>query len=201
MPQTLTYDTLPPHSRLRREFTDGVLKITAAAEEPGPLVRREAARSAALPAALLCCGALVLVIALFGAGYLARRQFMPPLVSVVLFIAFVVLSAALYSLSWRMEFGLRIDAAEKALQQITILAASADRLIIESSGPLGATSLDLTQIRVIRIARTDRRPRISAIQIVSGQGAPVLVLHGRDDGELNWVARALIEAVGLSPSA
>ncbi|HWP39447.1 MAG TPA: hypothetical protein VNL70_00880, partial [Tepidisphaeraceae bacterium] len=76
MPHALDYDTLPPHSRLRREFAAGVLTIVAAAEEPGPLVRRTALQRSAVPAALLFVITLLVGMAVFGAVFQSHRRLM-----------------------------------------------------------------------------------------------------------------------------
>jgi len=204
MSHRLTYDNLPSHSRLHREYVDGVLKIIAGPEDPGPLVRRAALLRAAIPASLICFCALIVGFAIFGAMYAQNRRNLSTDLSAALFIAFVVFCAALFALVWRIQFASRIEASETALQQSTILAASRDRLIIETSGPFGAASHNLQfdstdrAVGSIRLARCNDRFGIGILEIVLKDGAHIRILPGRDDTELRWVASALLAA--LNPS-
>ena len=201
MSHQLTYDNLPSHSRLQREYVDGVLKITAGSEEPGPLVRRAALLRAAVPASLICFCTLVVGLAIFGATYEEHRRYMSSALSAALFIAFVVFCAALLALVWRIQFAARIEAVETALRQTTILAASRGRLIVESSGPFGAVSHDVKfdspdrALDSILLSRCDDRFQIGILEIVLKDGARIRVLPGRDDTELRWVANALLSAI------
>jgi hypothetical protein len=193
--QALEYDTLPAHSRLRREFADGVLKITAAAETPGPLVRRAALFRSALPAAMICFATLVIGFAVFGSMYMTNRALMPWPLSFSLFGAFVVLCMSLFAFVWRIQYSVRLEAAERALKQNTILAASVGRLLIETNGPFGAASHDLAAVHGIRRGSTsDARP-VSCLEIVLTNGSSIRVLPGRDEAELRWVALALTQTL------
>lgn len=196
MTRTLDYDTLPPHSQLRREIVEGGLKITALPEEPGPLVRRAARIDAAFPAALICAIVLMLGFAVFGAAYESNRRFMPGVLSGVLLCAFIIFCAALFALIWRTQYALRIETAQNALKQMTILAASQGRLVVETQGPLGSMSHDLrdsiVDIQVLRSGSSQY------LEIELKDGGHVELLEGRDEIELNWVMRALKSAIRIS---
>jgi hypothetical protein len=196
MPRTLTYDTLPAHSRLRREFDGGLLKLIAGAEEPGPLVRRAALLRSAVPAAWICLAVLLVGLATFGATYHAHRRLMPTTLSIVLFCAYLIFCAALFALVWRAQYAGRIEAAQKALQQNTLIAASAGRIVIETAGPMGEASHDLAgHIRGIRLGRCDDPHRLDCLQIVLEDGTSIQMFAGRDEVELRWLARTLRSVV------
>jgi hypothetical protein len=128
---------------------------------------------------------------------------MSPTVQALLLGSFIVFCAALFALVWRAQYASRLDAAASALRQATVLAASAGRLIIETSGPLGTTSHDLKQcrgseartIRAFRLARCDRQRRVDCLQVLLSDGTTIHVLPGRDVVELKWVATALRSAI------
>src|SRR3954464_6632126 len=184
MSHRLTYDTLPAHSQLHREYADGVVKIIAAPEEPGPLVRRAALRRSALPAALIWFATIVVGFAVFGATYLSHRPFMPDWMSLALGIAFTVFCVALFLLAWRIHYAARLSAAQRALRQSTVLAASPGRLLIETSGPTGTARYDLKHSVAAPSIRTFRRGRceldrpVDCLEIVLSDGTLIHVLPG-----------------------
>ncbi len=194
MTHSLDYDTLPPHSRLRREFADGILKITAAPEEPGPLVRRAAIIGAAFPASLICALVLLLGFAVFGAMYESHRRYISTMQSYVLLGAFVIFCSAIFALIWRIQYTQRFEAAQNALNQTTILAGSKGRLIVETTGPLGTVSYDWSNVvSEIRVARGAQNMSFLEIELTDGNRFQILT--GRDEVELQWVARAIQSAI------
>jgi hypothetical protein len=196
MSPTLTYDTLPAHSRLRRDFESGMLKLTASAEEPGPLVKRAALLRAAVPAAWICFAVLLVGLAMFGATYQAHRRLMPAALSIVLLGAYVTFCAALFALVWRAQYSARIDAAGKALQQNTLIAAAPGRIIVETAGPMGQASHELVgHIRGLGLGHCDDLHRLDCLQIVMDDGTSIRIFAGRDEAELKWVARTLTSVV------
>jgi hypothetical protein len=204
MTHALTYDTLPPHSTLRREVVDGVLKITAAAEEPSDTARRDARLRAALPAAMLSGALLLAFLAAIGSTFLANRRNIGSGLMVVLFVAFVVFCAALFLLVWRAQYEARIDALESAFRQTTILAASPGRLLIETFGPLGQESQELRTSYdgdgELVCMRLSRGGSISCIHVlVSGRTDTVAVLCGRSEAELRWVLQNIEAALYPKP--
>lgn len=198
MPHALTYDNLPAHSRLRREFEEGVLKIVATPEEPGPLVRREALLATALTASLATFLALVIGALVFGPLYLNARRTMPTALSAILLVASVVFYAAMFSFAWRIRYVTRITAAQRALQQTTLLAASKQRLIIETTGPCGAASHDLATDSVLGIcvASLDGATALPCVEIHLRDSTQIPILPGRDEVELAWVARTIEHVMG-----
>jgi hypothetical protein len=196
VPVPLTYDTLPPHSRLHRDFADGILQISAAAEEPGPLVRRAALIRSALPAAMISVVVLVVGFAVFGSMYLANRRLMPGWLSLALGLIFIVLCAALFTLVWRIQYSSHLERIEKALRQSTIIAASPGRLLIETDGPFGAASHELrSDLRSLGVIPCAVDPHLDCLQIGLVNGTRIELLAGRDRVELDWVARQLISTV------
>ena len=120
---------------------------------------------------------------------------------VVLVAAFVVFCAALFMMMWRAAYAARLDKLERAMKQTTLLIASPGRLLIETAGPFGQASYDLC-------TRVGGPCRVTDVQlgsignhacmlIVLASGQLVRVLPGRDDAELDWVARTLRGTVGI----
>ena len=202
MTHALTYDTLPPHSTLRREIVGGVLKITAAAEEPSDVARRDARLRAALPAAMLSGALLVAFLAAIGSTFMSNRRNIGSGLMIVLFVAFAVFCAALFLLVWRAQYAARVEALERAFQQTTILAASPGRLLIETSGPLGQESQELRTSRDVKSngelvgMRLSRGGYIVCIDVLVSDRTDCLpVLCGRSEAELRWVLRNLEAAI------
>ena len=201
MTHVLTYDTFPPHSNLRREVLNGSIRITAAAEEPGPHARRVELQRAALSGALLSCGLLVAFVSAVASTYVAHRRYMGFWLFCVLVVAFVVFCAALFLLMWRAAYAARLEKLERAMKQTTILVASPGRLLVETAGPFGQASHDLCTrtggpYRVIDL-RLGSIGWHNCLVIVLATGQVVRVLPGRDDAELNWVAGTLRGTVGI----
>lgn len=190
MPHALTYDTQPPHSRVRREIEAGVLKLTILPEEPGPVIRRLILFRSAIPAALICCGVLLLCLAVFGGLFLTNRRGFSIELMLTLVLAFIIFCIALFAFIWRIQYYTHLDRCRTALKQTTLIAASIGRLIIESAGPGGSASHDLHDVQAI-VRNGDR------IQIVRNQGPAISILHERDPAELSWIARALSAALNL----
>ena len=201
MTHVLPYDTFPPHSSLRREVSDGCIKITAAAEEPGTRARRLELQRAALGGALLSAALLAAFVLAVASTYLAHRRYMGFWLFTVLVASFVVFCAALFLLMWRAAYAARIEKLERALRQTTILVASPGRLLVETAGPFGQQSYDLCtraggpyRVSDLRLGSIERH---NCLLIVLATGQLIHVLPGRDDAELNWVARTLRGTVGI----
>jgi hypothetical protein len=195
MTHLLTYDTFPPHSNLRREVSNGSIKITAAAEEPGAHARRLEWQRAALAGALLSGGLLSAFVLAVASTYLAHRRYMGFWLFVVLVAAFVVFCAALFLLMWRAAYAARLEKLERAMKQTTILVATPGRLLVETAGPFGQASYDLSTrlggpYRVIDF-RLGSIGWHNCLVIVLASGQLVRILPGRDSAELDWVARTL----------
>ena len=191
MVEALSYDTLPANSTLRREVENGVLKITAAAEEPGPAARRGAQILAAIPAAFLSLAVLVAFLMALAPTYVANRRNIGWALSIILVIAFVVFCAALFLFVWKAQFAARMEALERALRQTTILAASPGKLLIETAGPFGQASYEFAA-PLFRVAKSRD---MSCLEIDDPSGDPLQVLRGRSAAELVWVMRGLRAAI------
>jgi hypothetical protein len=194
MTHALTYDTFPPHSSLRREVLNGSIKITAAAEEPGAHARRAALQRAACAGALLSGALLAAFVLAIASTYLAHRRYMGFWLFVVLVTAFVVFCGALFLLMWRAAYAARLEKLERAMKQTTILVASPGRLLVETAGPFGQASHDINQVLDLRRGKLEG---LSCLEILPATGQRVLVLPGRDESELHWVARTLRGVVGI----
>jgi hypothetical protein len=122
--------------------------------------------------------------------------------SAALFVAFTMVCAALFAFVWRVQFIAQLHAAERALQQNTMIAASAGKLRIETSGPFGSASYDLraadghSGIDGLGKGRTHRQsPAVDCLKIMMRDGTSIHILPGRDEAELRWVAQAVGSAL------
>jgi hypothetical protein len=194
MTHALTYDTFPPHSSLRREVSDGAIKITAAAEELSARARGVELQRAALGGALLSAALLAAFVLAVASTYLAHRRYMGSWLFAVLVGAFVVFCGALFLLMWRAAYAARIERLERAMRQTTILVAAQGHLLVETAGPLGQASHDFRHVDDLRRGRIDGQ---DCLEILVPNRDPVRVLAGRDDAELHWVARTLRGTIGL----
>jgi len=200
MTHALAYDTFPLHSSLRCEVSDGVIRITAAAEEPGARARRVELQRAALGGAMLSAALLAAFVIAVASTYLAHRRYMGFWLFTILVLTFVIFCAALFLLMWRAAYAARMERLERALRQTTILVASPGRLLVETAGPFGQASYDLCT-RVGGPNRvTDFRPgsidRDNCLLIILSTGQLIRVLPGREQAELHWVARTLRGTIG-----
>jgi hypothetical protein len=197
MPHALNYDTLPPHSTLRREMVGDTITITAGPQQPGAPAKRAALHRAAFSGALICSVLLAAFVLAFGGTYLQHRRYIDSTLFVVLVAAFAIFCAALFGLIWRMQYTARIDALEHALRQTTVLAAAPGKLIIETAGPFGQASHELLgSVRDLRQVRCGN-DGIDCLQIVLSDSRTIEVLPGRDAAELQWVARTLRATIRL----
>ncbi len=198
MLHSLTYDSFPPHSTLRRETVGEVMKITAAAEEPSAHARRLEMQRAALSAAVLCAALLAGFLLAISSTYRSHRQYMGSALFAVLVAAFVIFCIALFLLLWKTQFASRIAALERALRQTTIIAASPGRLLIETAGPFGQASHDLDGSTLsFRRGRLRLERPVDCLDIISMEHRVIQVLPGRDEAELGWVVRTLRATIEL----
>jgi hypothetical protein len=196
MSHPLTYDTLPQHSTLRREVEAGVLKVIAATQEPDARMKRLSRTRSAVPAALLSGALLLAFVAALASTYLSHRRYIGAGLGTLLFASFVIFFGALFLLVWKSQYAARIGGLERALRQATIIAASPGRLSIETTGPLGAASHDLLATELaLRVGRCTSHPNLACLQILRPNRIPLQLLAGRDDAELQWVARAVGSAL------
>lgn len=202
MSQLLTYDNLPPHSRLIREMGRDTLTLTARPEEPGPFLRKTLLRRAAVKSAGISAVVIALLLLIFGRMYLDHRRGMSASISLMLEVAFIIFCIAAYALAWRVHYSKLLDDWGKLLQQTTIVAASPGRLFIETSGPLGAASHQIYSdspagVDRLEISQLKDHPGISCLDIVRKDGTRTQILPARDETELRWVAHVLSTAIQI----
>ena len=199
----LTYDNLPPHSSLLREYSADGITITAAAREPDRYIRRRTRRRAAVSAGWISAGVLALCLVVFGGQAYANRYFMPWWTGALA----GVFCAVLFVFIWQVRYAGLIDAIHRALDQNTILAVRGGRLLIESSGAMGSESWDVArdQVREIAVLKNFRRSRwgeeqpLDCLRIELGDERIIHILLGRDHAELVWISKILKEALRNVP--
>jgi hypothetical protein len=197
----LTYDNLPRRSALLREvLPDGII-ITSAAREPDQHARASARNGAVIAAAAISGAALLICATIFGAQAYAHRNTLPRGTGLIA----GVFCIALFAFVWQLKSVARIHALGRALAQNTVLAARAGRVLVESIGPLGETSLDVPcsmigEIRVIKRIRLDRcdGQAFSCLEIELANSQRVQTLLGHDLSDLIFVKRALDAACKAS---
>ena len=199
----LTYDNLPPHSALLREYTDDSITITAAAREPDPHLKRGLLRRAAPYAAVVSALLLFICGIVFGPMAYAHRNFLPGWTGILA----AVFSGLLFVFVWRVRYFSLIDETTRALSGNTILTARPEQFLIEFSDASGTLSWDLSpsQIQDISVTRNVRRgvwlketPPLDGLRITVRDGPCFSVLVGREISELRWVARTLKEFFHLA---
>ena len=206
-PPTLAYDDLPPGSDIRREYEgDGAARqvriLVPAGEPPPPAVRVamfDSFASGARSSWALLLGALLL----FAIGLRNNRVSGVPLAWAWLF--FAIFCGALVLLVAWVRYGLALDAIRAGRQQMTVLAATPQRLLIETMGPFGIASYDLARERVggLTIARGVMRDdrnlprRVLHVALALTDGRTILILPGRDERELQWIVAAVRQVMGM----
>ena len=198
-PPTLAYDDLPPGSDVRREpSADGVsLRIIVPAGEPPPAVRRRTMLDAFASAAPATAGLLLLALLLFLAGLRNNRISGVSLTWAWTF--FAVFCGALVLLVAWVRFGVTLDALRAGRRQATALAATPDRLLVETAGPFGVAAYDLpaAKIRTLAVTRGPLRDdrgharRLWRLAVALTDGRTIHLLPGRDVRELEWAAAIL----------
>jgi hypothetical protein len=200
-PVPLSYDDLPPGSDIRRSHDpDGTLRITIPAGELTPPVLRRVWHEALVHSAITCAAilfgtALVFLWALRIHGTTGWSLIFAWLGFGVGCGAFVLLLASA-------RYAFDRGALEIARRQNSVIAISADRLVVESTGPLGTFSDDVEWER-IRSARpngglwTDAAGRIHALRYVLVEltdGPSLRLAPGRDSRELVYITDAICSA-------
>jgi hypothetical protein len=197
--ETLAYDDLPPGSDIRREYDGHSLQITVPAGEPPAAVIKQAAYDALARGAASSWALLLLAFVAFYFGVRANRISGAALVWA--WMLFAVFCGALVMLVAWIRFGLLVDAIRAGRRQATLIAATRERLLIETAGPFGTMSIDLPRERVggVRSAsgavrdQNERSHRVSFLRI-----GDTVLLPGRERREIEWVAAALRNVLGLT---
>jgi len=202
---SLSYDTLPRHATISVSDDGETITLTAPArEDAGHQARRRLARSSALSAGVYSAGVLMLIGALSYGVIRANWAYIPgsaaPLAGI-----FVL---ALFALLWQSVYRKQLDAVVGPLQQTTIVAVRPQRLLIETYGPMGVESHDLTrtQVRDIKLLLDVRDGSLGDetmtdwLTIFTHDGQMVRLLPARDREELKWVGRLLRKTLGIEPA-
>jgi hypothetical protein len=198
----LAYDDLPPGSDLCREFTANGVTITAACAAPSLRAIRWARRRAVPPAARDAT-ALLALLSLW-IWLMAPPQPIRSLAPVV-YPLIGLLVASVFLLAWQGRSAQCIDALRLAQRQATLIIADAQRLRIESDGPLGTQSHSLAaeSIRGLNVQQQDK-PWFAmdrrVLRVTLEDGRCIDLLAGRDDSELAWASSVLRQAIGLIES-
>ena len=200
MPHTLTYDTLPPQSTLRREVHDGVVKIIAAAEEPTAVTRSLARRKTVLPAAILAAALMFVFLAALASTFLGNRRNIGIGLMLVLAIAFAIFCAALFLFVWRITYTSQLDAIAEARKQMTILVLSPGRILVESAGPFGTVSRESDSLADARVGWFIPLPTVRCLELHAPDLGRMQIFPGRDREELMWILRLIQNLLVAAPA-
>lgn len=200
---TLAYDDLPPGSDIRRVIETDTVRITIPAGEPQRAVIKQAAMDGLVSGAIIAVRLLVLALLIFYQGIRANRLSGAPLMWAWAF--FAIFCATMVILIGWLRFGQISDALRLCRQQMTVIAATPQRLVIETSGPFAVAGYDFARDRIAAVAvgRTainDYRQRLRAVQILEltlSDGRVILLLPGRDPRELKWVCGTIAQVMSL----
>jgi hypothetical protein len=217
-PLPLAYDDLPPGSDLRREYGggDGVggggnaggddrtVKIIVPAGEPPAPAMKIALYDSFASGTRASWALLLLSFLLFSMGLRNNRISGVSLAWAWAF--FAIFCAALVLLVVWVRYGMTLDAIRIGREQMTILAATPTRLVIETTGPFGVASYNfprdkLTALTIRRgVLRDDRNlpRRVLHLAISLADGRTICLLPGRDARELQWVRGTVGETMGLN---
>jgi hypothetical protein len=200
-PQTvpLAYDELPEGSDLRRVYDgSGGVTIAAPAGDLSPAVRRSASRAGIAAAALVSGGALLV------GGLVVGTSRIDPSLRVAAALSLGVLGAGVFLLVWWVLYTARKYILSDLRQQSTILHADRGRLLVETSGPLGARSFELNahdilsvEVLAQRLGSAASAGAIPRLRLRMRDGTDMPLLPGRHAAELHWVAATLSETTGV----
>jgi len=208
LPPTLAYDDLPAGSDIRREYAgDGAarqVRIVVPAGEPPPPVVKVALFDSFASGARASWALLLLAFLLFWMGLRNNRISGVPLVWAWLF--FAVFCAALVLLVAWVRYGLTLDAMRAGRRQMTVLAATPTRLLIETVGPFGVASYDFRREKIAALAigrgvlRDDRNMprRVRYLAMSLSDGRTICLLPARDERELRWICGTLRQVMGMT---
>jgi hypothetical protein len=202
---TLAYDDLPPGSDIRRSYDGDTVQITVPAGEPPLAVLQQAAYEALASGAISSWALLVLACVIFYFGIRTNRISGVTLTWAWIF--FAIFCAALVMLVCWIRYGLLADALRAGRQQTTILAANAQRLLIETAGPFGTASHDLPRDAIARIEfvraplrdHSNRAYRLRHLRLSLSDGRIIPLLPARDARELHAIATILRTTLHLPP--
>ena len=190
---TLAYDDLPPGSDIRRVHEAHRIQITVPAADPPRAALKQAALDALAWGAVISAPVLLLAAIVFYLGIRANRVSGELLTLAYAFFA-IFCAAIVMLISW-VRYGMTADALRAGRLQATIIAATPQRLLIETAGPFGAVSYDLPREKIAAISigggvmEDDRRTLrpVRRLELKLTDGRLIRLLPGRDPRELRWV--------------
>lgn len=196
-PTLLPYDDLPPGSDIRRVYERDVVQVTVPAGPVPATVLKQTAYDALASGAASSWALLLLSFIIFYLGLYINRISGTPLVWAWAF--FAVFCTALVLLAAWVRYGTMTDAIRAGRRQATVLAVTAQRVVIETSGPFATAGYDfgledITSANVTcGVMRDDRGQarRVNRLELLIHDGRRILLLPGRDQRELKWVASAI----------
>ena len=181
----------------------GTLTVTVPAGPLSPGARRAAARGAMAYSATLCAlgvaAPVVVIVALTGVGQFVAD---PPGAAALVVGVF---GLGVFLLVWKVRDEHVVQVLTLARRQSADLRVDAERLLVETRGPLGDRSYDLPRSRVHRVAvvpepRRDRvggLPALPVVVVYLADGPAVRLLPGRGEAELRAIADALAHTLGI----
>jgi hypothetical protein len=197
--QSLTYDNLPPGSTILREWKDGSLTMTFAAQEVGDAEIRRAARQAAVSMSWM----VLILIAIFGGmlvlviprGLVLDRMTSLPILALALLAA-----GALFAMIWLDGRRTLLDDMQKSLAEQTVLIMNASSVGIQIQGPDRefVVVIERDQIKSIMPRIPLFRLHAASLSIQRDGLAPLEILSGRPPAELEWVAQTIRQIIGQS---
>src|SRR5688572_15559357 len=152
MSHSLPYNTLPPGSSITvSDDGGGTITLSAPArDQAGRGVRRRVAIDAAWTAGVYGAGLLLLLGTVSYGVVRANWNYIPWAWAAPVASVFVL---ALFALLWQSVYRRKLDTAIGPMSQATVLAVRPQRLLVETTGPLGNESHDLmrTQVKDIKL--------------------------------------------------
>jgi hypothetical protein len=195
---TLAYDDLPPDSDLRREVSADGLTVIAPAGEVSSTSRRAVSIAAMCWAAVLGTAGVGLLTAAGAVAFWDNVRRMDPPLRLGAEVLYAAFAGGVFAMLWRVRREAWLEALAEGRRQSTILHATPERLVIETSGPYGAASHVLPCDRIRSIdARALRppggmgSPAVPWLVITLTDGSRVSTFPARDLAELQWATGAL----------
>jgi len=211
VPVTLSYDYLPPGSDIRRDVGDEAgdrqsvyLTIPATPDLP-PAVLKQAMLDALVSSLPLSVALLIGSYVVFAAGLRINRIAGPTVPWAWAF--FAIFCVALVALVAWVRFGVLADGLRLGREQATVLAATPQRLLVETTGPFGVASYDLP-VESVKHLTVTRGPvhdarhharRLWHLAVTLSDGRTIPILPGRDERELRWVSGTIARAMRIPP--
>ena len=195
-PAPLSYDSLPEGSDIRIDYAPDEIHITVPASEPPRSVLKQTVYDSFVRGSWTSVGLLALSYAAFHVGIRTNRITGPSLIWAWAF--FAIFCAALVLLVSWVSYSMLIDAVRAGRQQMTILVATRDRLLIETTGPFGVGGYDLPRQTIRRLHVTTaslrdrhfRSHRVATLAIELIDGRAIYTLPARARPELTMICAA-----------